>query len=102
MMRAENIPMRKTFCRCGKWFLQRRRHKKSRSWHSIEVVAVAGKHGEAWALHAHFDAVIRLRAIGLRRRVGERVLIARLLGDARIEPFNIIPPRAVEKVSALS
>jgi hypothetical protein len=32
----------------------------------VEIVAVAGKHRKARALHAHLDTVIGLRAIGLR------------------------------------
>src|SRR3984893_7722728 len=70
------------------------------SGHCIEVIAVAGKHGEARTLHAHLDRVIGLRVIGLRGGVGERVLIARLLGDARIEPFKVLAARAIENISA--
>src|SRR6266403_3721408 len=76
------------------------RNEKSRSRYRVEVVAVAGQHGEAWALDAHLNGVIRLRVIGLGGRVGERVLVARLLRDAGIEPFEVLAARAVENVSS--
>src|ERR1700675_3321587 len=78
---------------------RRRRHKKASSWHGIEVVAVAGQHGKAGALHAHLDGVIGLRTIGLGGRVSERVLIASLFGDARIEPFQVLAARSVKNIS---
>src|SRR5258707_137594 len=79
-------------------FALRRRHSESRL--RVEVVAIAGKHRKARTLDAHFNAVIRLRTIGLSGRVGKCVLIAGLLGDARIKPFQIIAARRVENISA--
>src|SRR5258706_5042551 len=76
----------------------RRRHK-TNSRYRIEVVAVTGKHRKARALNAHFNGVIGLRTIGLSGRVGKCVLIAGLLGNARIKPFQIIAARRVENIS---
>jgi hypothetical protein len=59
-------------------------------WFRAEIVAIARKQREAWALHAHLDAVIGLRVIGPRSRIGDGVLITRLLGDAGIESFEVI------------
>jgi len=51
------------------------------------VIAFAGADVEAFATDADFNGVVVLGAVVSARVVAERVLIAGLLGDARVQPF---------------
>ena len=50
----------------------------------VQVIAVARKQHQAGTLHADFDRVVGLGFVSLRAGIGNGVLVARLLGDARI------------------
>src|SRR5438477_2067823 len=67
---------------------------------SDRVVAFARQNGQALTAHSNFDSVIVLCPIIAPRIVAERVLIASLLGHARIQTFQSIALGGIKDVAA--
>src|SRR5712692_5369307 len=61
----------------------------ARSWLRRRVVAIARQQRKAGPAHADLNRVVFDGAVGLLRRVGERVLIARLFADPLVEVFQL-------------
>jgi len=63
-------------------------------------IAVARENGEPAAPHTDVNGVISDRMILVIRGIEESVLIADLIGDARIDVFQVFGAGSIENVSA--
>src|SRR5207245_10354948 len=64
------------------------------------IIAIARQQCQVGPPRAHLDAVVVLRTVGLLRHIGERVLVASLFGNGRVEVFQLRAPRGVEDIAA--